>query len=183
VPVPHHPPAGAGQFDNSLIATTALAYVGRWGGQACVDANRFRSGQCREFVDCVVSLASGGRIWPVDPGGDYQVGFSSVGAVPVAPADAAEGDIIQIGDHDDSSPLHTAIVLTNKGTGTYTVVDANWVGQPVTPEMVGVHDWTPPAAAQFWRLGAVNPNNPGWHMPANGITGGPRSIRPRRLRR
>jgi hypothetical protein len=172
VPVPKHPAAGAGQFDNSLIATTALAYVGRWGGQACVDANRFRSGQCREFVDCVVSLASGDKIWPVDPGGNYQVGFSSVGAVPVAPADAVEGDIIQIGDHDDSNPLHTAIVLTNHGDGSYTVVDSNWVGEPLVKELVGVHDWTPPAAAQFWRLGAVNPNNPGWKMPKNGVLGG-----------
>jgi hypothetical protein len=170
--VPNHPPAGAGQFDNSLIATTALAYVGRWGGQACVDANRFRSGQCREFVDCVVSLASGGTIWPVDPGGNYQVGLSSAGAVPVAPADAVEGDIIQIGDHDNSNPLHTAIVLTNHGDGTYTVVDSNWVGEPLIKELVGVHDWTPPAAARFWRLGAVNPNNPGWRMPKNGVTGG-----------
>ncbi|MEY9859623.1 hypothetical protein ABH935_005256 [Catenulispora sp. GAS73] len=170
--MPTHPPAGAGQFDNSLIATTALAYVGRWGGQACVDANRFRSGQCREFVDCVVSLASGGKIWPVDPGGNYQVGFSSAGAVPVAPAAAVEGDIIQIGDHDDSNPLHTAIVLSNHGDGTYTVVDSNWVGEPLIKELVGVHDWTPPAAAQFWRLGAVNPNNPGWKMPKNGVTGG-----------
>ena len=170
--MPTHPPAGAGQFDNSIIATTALAYVGRWGGQACVDANRFRSGQCREFVDCVVSLASGGKIWPVDPGGNYQVGFSSAGAVPVAPAAAVEGDIIQIGDHDDSNPLHTAIVLTNHGDGTYTVVDSNWVGEPLIKELVGVHDWTPPAAAQFWRLGAVNPNNPGWKMPKNGVTGG-----------
>ncbi|MBS2535613.1 hypothetical protein KGQ20_22895 [Catenulispora sp. NF23] len=167
-----HPPAGAGQFDNSLIATTALAYVGRWGGMACVDANRFRSGQCREFVDCVVSLASGGRIWPVDPNGNYQVGFSSVGAVPVAPAAATEGDIIQIGDHDDSDPLHTAIVLSNHGDGTYTVVDANWVGQPLIRELVGVHDWTPPAAAQFWRLGSVNPNTPGWQMPKNGAAYG-----------
>ena len=170
--MPTHPPAGAGQFDNSLIATTALAYVGRWGGQACVDADRFRSGQCREFVDCVVSLASGGKIWPVDPEGNYQVGFSSVGAVPVAPAEAVEGDIIQIGDHDDSNPLHTAIVLTNHGDGTYTVVDSNWVGEPLVKELVGVHDWTPPAAARFWRLGAVNPDNPGWHMPKNGVTGG-----------
>jgi hypothetical protein len=172
VPVPKHPAAGAGQFDNSLIATTALAYVGRWGGQACVDANRFRSGQCREFVDCVVSLASGGKIWPVDPGGDYQVGFSSVGAIPVAPAEAVEGDIIQIGDHDNSNPLHTAIVLSNHGDGSYTVVDSNWVGEPLIKELVGVHDWTPPAAARFWRLGAVNPNNPGWRMPKNGVAGG-----------
>lgn len=154
-PAPTHPKAGAGHFDNALIATTALTYVGRWGGQACLDANRYASGQCREFVDCVVSLATGGKVWPVDPGGDYQVGFSSAGAVPVAAADAVEGDIIQIGDHDDATLLHTAIVVANKGNGSFTVVDSNWVGWPTTPELVGVHDWAPPAGARIWRLGAV----------------------------
>ncbi|MBW8802457.1 MAG: hypothetical protein JF587_01145 [Catenulisporales bacterium] len=106
-------------------------------------------------MDCVVALATGGKVWPVDPGGDYQVGFSAAGGVPVAAADAVEGDIIQIGDHDDSAPLHTAIVLENNGDGSFTVVDSNWVGWPTTPELVGVHDWTPPDGARFWRLGAV----------------------------
>jgi hypothetical protein len=154
-PPPSHPKAGAGHFDNALIATTALVYAGRWGGQACLDAHQYATGQCREFVDCVVYLATGGKIWPVDGGGSYQASFAAAGAVPVAAADAAEGDIIQIGDHDDSSPLHTAIVLENRGNGTFTVVDSNFVGWPTTPELVGVHDWTPPAGAQIWRLGAV----------------------------
>ncbi|GAA2054991.1 hypothetical protein GCM10009839_74300 [Catenulispora yoronensis] len=152
---PSHPKAGAGKFDNALIATTALTYVGRWGGQACLDAHQDATGQCREFVNCVVYLATGGKIWPVDGGGNYQASFANAGAVPVAAGDATVGDIIQIGDYDSSSPLHTAIVLVNKGNGAFTVVDSNWVGQPATPELVGVHDWTPPAAAKFWRLGAV----------------------------
>ncbi|NUR61662.1 MAG: hypothetical protein HOV87_23830, partial [Catenulispora sp.] len=153
---PTHPKAGAGHFDNALIATTALGYVGRWGGQACLDARQDATGQCREFVNCVVYLATGGKIWPVDGGGDYQASFANAGAVPVAAADAAEGDIIQIGDSDGAALLHTAIVLENKGGGTFTVVDSNWVGWPTTPELVGVHDWTPPDGARIWRLGAVS---------------------------
>ena len=152
---PARPKAGAGHFDNALIATTALTYVGRWGGQACLDAHQDATGQCREFVNCVVYLDTGGKIWPVDGGGDYQASFANAGAVPVAAADAAEGDIIQIGDGDGAALLHTAIVLENKGGGTFTVVDSNWVGWPTTPELVGVHDWTPPDGARIWRLGAV----------------------------
>ncbi|NUP49365.1 MAG: hypothetical protein HOW97_18965 [Catenulispora sp.] len=160
---PSHPKAGAGHFDNALIATTALTYVGRWGGQACLDAHQDATGQCREFVNCVVYLATGGKIWPVDGGGDYQASFAAAGGVPVAAADAAEGDIIQIGDSDSSNPLHTAIVVENKGNGTFTVVDSNWVGWPTTPELVGVHDWTPPDGARIWRLGAVTAQPAGAH--------------------
>ena len=147
-------------FDNALIARTALSYVGRWGGQACVDAHNDRSGQCKQFVNCVVAMASGGTVWPVDAHGDYQTGFAAAGGVPVGPADAGQGDIIQIGEHDTDPVLHTAIVLTNHHDGTFTVVDANWVGNPTTPELVGVHDFTPPAAARIWRLGTVSTTPP-----------------------
>jgi hypothetical protein len=32
--------AAAASYDNALIATTALKYVGQWGGRACADAHR-----------------------------------------------------------------------------------------------------------------------------------------------
>jgi hypothetical protein len=153
-------PAGApkrapGAFDNALIARTALRYVGMWGGQACRQAHHDLSGQCKQFVNCVVALASGGSQWPVDARGDYQASLAGVGGVPVRGADAVEGDIIQVGAHDDDPALHTAIVLVNHHNGVFTVVDANWVGAPDTPELVGVHDYVPPADAQIWRLGTV----------------------------
>jgi hypothetical protein len=149
------PKTAPGGFDNALIARTALRYVGLWGGQACRQSHHDLSGQCKQFVNCVVSLASGGRVWPVDAHGDYQASFAGVGGVPVRPMNAVEGDIIQVGTHDDDPTLHTAIVLVNHRNGVFTVVDANWVGAPDTPELVGVHEYAPPADAQIWRLGSV----------------------------
>jgi hypothetical protein len=132
-----------------------------WGGQACVQSHHDASGQCKQFVNCVVSLASGGRRWPVDAHGDYQASFPDAGGEPVSPAAAAEGDIIQVGAHDGDATLHTAIILANHHDGAFTVVDANWVGNPATPELVGIHDYTPPTGARIWRLGTVQETAPG----------------------
>lgn len=141
-------------FDNALIASTALSYAGRWGGQACIDSRHDPSGQCKQFVNCVIALASSGHDYPVDPHGNYQDSFPDAGAVPVTLDDAAAGDVIQVGEHDTDLVLHTAIITARHHGGAFTVVDANWVGSPGTPELVGVHDWTPPAGARFWRLGS-----------------------------
>lgn len=148
--------SSATTFDNSLIARTALKYVGLWGGQACIDAHHAAFGQCKQFVNCVVSLASEGRLYPVDPDGDYQASFADVGGVEVQAPNAVTGDIVQVGEHDDDTVLHTAIVLVNHHNGSFTVVDANYVDQPEQPEMVGVHEWTPPTGSRFWRLGTVS---------------------------
>ena len=136
---------------STLLTQTALSFVGSWGGNACIAAHQAVGGQCRQFVNCVVALATDGKLYPVDPSGDYQAAFAKAGTE-VTPATATEGDIIQLGDHDADPQLHTAIVLVNHHDGSFDVVDANWVGQPAVAELVGVHRWTPPPQSRFWRL-------------------------------
>ena len=137
-----------GNYDNGAIADVALRYLGQWGGNACRDAGKYQSGQCKQFVNCVVSMASGGAQYPA-PG--YHSGFQNAGAVEVSSANARRGDIIQIGNSDYAYPLHTAIVLENKGDGKFYVVDSNYSYE----EVVKQHDWTAPSGARFWRLGTV----------------------------
>jgi hypothetical protein len=97
------------------IALTALQYEGAWGGQ------------CWEFMKRVVREATGAEV-----GFDYRQGFFDAGAVEVTNlADVRAGDIIQIALDSWTSPdadypgLHTAIVLTNLGDGTFDVIDSN----------------------------------------------------------
>ncbi len=146
------PAHAVGTYDNANIATTALSYVGKNGTTACADANKTGGDQCKQFVNCIVWMASGHSQWPVDPGGDYQKSYADVGGVEVAAADAKEGDIIQMGQWDTSSPLHTAIVVSNEGAGKFTVVDANYNYDGMVNER---SHWTPFAGARFWRLGTV----------------------------
>ena len=54
-------------------------------------------------------------------------------------------------------------MLINHHNGTFTVVDANWVGNPITPELVGIHDFIPPATARIWRLGTTSASPPKQH--------------------
>lgn len=136
----------AGSFDNGTIADVALRYVGAWGGTACRDAGRTGGGQCKSFVNCVVWMA--GRVWPA-PG--YHTGFQNAGGVEVSASAATKGDVIQVGNSDNDSPLHTAIVVANLGGGRFDVVDSNWAWN----EVVSRHSYTPPSGARFWRLGTV----------------------------
>jgi hypothetical protein len=151
------PAHAAGTYDNATIADRALQYVGQWGGNACADAHKPGGGQCKQFVNCIVWMASNGAQWPA-PG--YNSGFQNAGGIEVTGASAVKGDIIQVGD---SSPLHTAIVVLNLGGGNYDVVDSNF-GTPTNNEIVHHHTWTPPSNARFWRMGTVygapNPHNP-----------------------
>ncbi|HEX6031562.1 MAG TPA: SH3 domain-containing protein [Tepidiformaceae bacterium] len=109
---------------NDRIALTALKYEGSWGGQ------------CWQFVKDVVREATGREI-----GFDYREGFFQAGAIEVTDlAQVRSGDIIQIADDAWTSPdadyagLHTSIVLTNLGDGSFDVIDSNqnW------DEMVGL---------------------------------------------
>ncbi|MGH2611250.1 MAG: SH3 domain-containing protein, partial [Tepidiformaceae bacterium] len=97
------------------IALTALQYEGAWGGQ------------CWQFMKDVVREATGAEI-----GFDYRQGYFEAGAVEVTDlAEVRAGDIIQVALDSWTSPdadypgLHTSIVLTNLGDGTFDVIDSN----------------------------------------------------------
>lgn len=100
---------------NDRIALTALQYEGAWGGQ------------CWQFMKDVVREATG-----VEIGFDYREGFFEEGAVEITDiAEVRAGDVIQIALDSWTSPdadypgLHTSIVLTNLGDGTFDVIDSN----------------------------------------------------------
>jgi hypothetical protein len=158
----------AGSYDNSAIADRALQYVGRWGGEACRDARKldnhntapavggYGAGQCKTFVNCVAGWRA---VTSSTPGGGYSSAFMAAGGVEVTGAGATKGDIIQVGESNAAYPLHTAIVVENKGDGTFNVVDSNRPddGEEVRldDEKVRLHDWAPPGNARFWRMGTV----------------------------
>ncbi len=73
-------PAGAsGSYPNGAIAEIALRYVGQPGKNACVDAGKGRSpaGECKTFVNCIVSMASVHTQYPIG-GGTYAAEFKAV---------------------------------------------------------------------------------------------------------
>ena len=146
------PAHAAGSYNNAAIADVALRYLDQWGGNACRDAGKPQTGQCKQFVNCVVFIASGGSQYPA-PG--YHTGFQNAGAVEVSAANAVRGDIIQIGNADTDYPLHTAIVLENKGGGKFYVVDSNTTYVTTKSEWVTQHDYTPAPGARYWRLGTI----------------------------
>ncbi|MFJ9692247.1 hypothetical protein [Kitasatospora sp. NPDC101183] len=159
------PAHAVGSYDNAALADKALAYyrtdsggnpVGS-GTSACADAGRPGGDQCKQFVNCVVSMVSGRSQYPVDPNGNYQKSYTDVGGVAVTAATAVKGDIIQMGTYDSTDKMHTAIVLTNYHNGTFEVVDANWGGDGI----VRRHTWTPPTGnIGYYRMGTVAPAIP-----------------------
>jgi hypothetical protein len=97
------------------IALTALEREGEWGGQ------------CWQFMKDVVRAATGAEI-----GFDYRQGFFEAGAVEITDiSQARAGDIVQVALDSWTSPdadypgLHTSIILTNLGDGTFDVIDSN----------------------------------------------------------
>ena len=140
------------RYDNSLIADKALEFVGKWGGDACRQAGKLQSGQCKQFVNCIVYLASGHRQYPIDPGDDYQREYSEAGGREITMDEAFRGDIIQLGTTEADAAtgrLHTAIIVLNRGHGLFQVIDSNYQYD----EIVRLHDYRPPNGARFWRLG------------------------------
>jgi Bacterial SH3 domain len=99
---------------SNIIVQTALKYEGTW------------QGQCWTFVQKVVFEATGREM-----GFDYRQGFFEGGAVEVSANEAAAGDIIQIADDEytagdaDYDGLHTFIIITNNGDGTFDGIDSN----------------------------------------------------------
>jgi len=98
----------------AAIAQAALRYDGTY------------QGECWGFVKKVVLETTGRQI-----GFDYRQGFFDAGAIEVSLNDATTGDIIQIANDNNTGPdadypgLHTAIVLSANGDGTFRIVDSN----------------------------------------------------------
>lgn len=142
------------EYDNGSVADVMLRYVGQNGVNVCRDAGRSQAypGQCKQTVNCVLSIASGGRQYPVS-GANHNEQFRIAGGIEQSSTGATKGDIIQI---ETSGMLHTAVIVNNLGNNRFTVVDSNWNYDTT----VKVHDWTLPSGAKIWRMGTVFPLSP-----------------------
>lgn len=138
MPMSQHRPALAAILVAFVAVLTAVAAVPAMAAPASTppsnpaiaqDAARYDGtyqGQCWTFVKKVVSEVTGRQI-----GFDYREGFFDAGAIEVSLSDAGPGDIIQIANDADTSPsadyagLHTSIIMSANGDGTFTVVDSN----------------------------------------------------------
>ncbi len=117
-----------GSYENATIATTALRYVGQWGGNACRDAHKpgDTGGQCREFVNCVVWMVSGHKQNLSSGGGDYYRPFLSAGGERITDInDLVEGDIVQVGEGGHTFIIVKKVSVKANGVGTFDVVDSN----------------------------------------------------------
>lgn len=107
-------PADAAPPPPSPIAARAVRDLGTW------------QGECWLWMKKVVFDATGKTV-----GYDYRAGYFEAGAVEVSLAEATAGDIIQIADDSwtapdaDYSGLHTAIILSANGDGTFEAIDSN----------------------------------------------------------
>ena len=107
-------PVDAAPQPSNPIAARALQDLGSW------------QGECWIWMKKVVFEATGKTI-----GYDYRAGYLEAGAVEVSLAQAGPGDIIQIADDAwtapdaDYSGLHTAIILSANGDGTFEAIDSN----------------------------------------------------------
>lgn len=107
-------PVDAAPPPSNPIATRALQDLGTW------------QGECWVWMKKVVFEATGKTI-----GYDYRAGYLEAGGVEVSVSQASAGDIIQIADDSWTSPdadypgLHTAIILSNNGDGTFEAIDSN----------------------------------------------------------
>lgn len=122
--------------------------------------------QCKIFANKVIKAATGLTLR------GYQQGYRDAGATEVSAEAAVRGDIIQVtpGGSVDSTAtsmwraglgrLHTAIILRNRGDGSFDVIDSNWVGY----ERVGHHNafnpttWAPRDTVRIWHFGAGTEN-------------------------
>lgn len=140
---------------SAAIADNAEAHSdGSWGDQ------------CKIFANKVIQAATGLTLH------GYQQGYRDAGATEVPAAAAVRGDVIQVtpwGSVDSTATsmwraglghLHTAIILRNRGDGSFDVIDSNWVGY----ERVGHHNafnpttWAPRDTVRIWHFGAGTDN-------------------------
>jgi hypothetical protein len=117
-----------GNYENATIATTALRYVGQWGGNACRDAHKpgDTGGQCREFANCVVWMASDHKQNLSTGNGDYYRPFLSAGGERITNInELVEGDIVQVGEGGHTFIIVKKVSVKANGVGTFNVVDSN----------------------------------------------------------
>lgn len=147
------PPAHAvGSFRNESVADIALRYNGQWGGNACRDAGKSRTGQCKQFVNCVVVLAGGAYAGDGKP--DYAESFIRAGGKEIGINSTRKGDIIQWGSESNSP--HTAIVVAHLGGNSFDVVDSNWNSDEIVRRHTITNIYDRKSAPRFIRMGTVS---------------------------
>jgi hypothetical protein len=122
-------------------------------------------GQCFDFVKQVLLDASGGKIVISTGTQNYKTAYTqgSAHAVPVSPALAEPGDVIQIAPpngfaNSNGTGIHTMIIVSNNNNGDYTVIDQNYDNN----KLILTHDfdlsqvprWWPGSQPFFWQLGS-----------------------------
>lgn len=119
-------------------------------------------GQCKAFVNRIFNTVARRSGSDARIGWSYYSDYRAVGAMEVASDMVEPGDVIQLNQpgHPDRyvKGMHTAVVLSNLGSGWYLVIDSNWRDD----ERVHRHVWKPgrDAAAdglvvRYWRLGTT----------------------------
>ncbi|WP_410627899.1 hypothetical protein [Amycolatopsis sp. cmx-8-4] len=120
-------PASA-TFNPVDAANLGLTRVGQHGGQ------------CKQWVNDIFREASHGQ---VNLGGGYFSDYAREGGGRINAGNAWRGDIIQLnnpGNRDGYyNGMHTAIIVSNLGSGNYDVVDSNYS----LNEIIGHHTWNP----------------------------------------
>jgi len=161
------PAHAQGTYNNATIATDGLADLGQNPAPG--------GGQCKAFANAMVKLASSNTQSP----SGYQSGWAAAGGIQVSPANAAEGDIIQItpagsddadaysmyvnGHGAKSAQLHTAIIVSNNGNNSFTVVDANFTATNTVGEHYNFnpYTWAAGSIIDIWGMGALNSGGTG----------------------
>jgi hypothetical protein len=109
------PAQAVGPYNNAAIADYALTFVGQNLGPV--------NGQCRMFVNNVVSHVSGGTQNVSSTNGGYFQAFLNAGGIEITDYNAlTKGDVVQ--KYVDENDLHTWIIVSREGDY-YWVVDSN----------------------------------------------------------
>lgn len=158
--VSHHEKAlliesGSGSYDNGLIADTAKKYIGRDGGDACNDSKHISGdygGECRAFVNCIISIVSGGS-QNIGKSKDYFSALREYGQEITDINSLSKGDIVQEGN--GSGFLHTFIIVNRRQGNSFNVVDSNFISH----HKVGEHPYTVNLSSneRAFRMGRVAP--------------------------
>jgi fructose-1,6-bisphosphatase len=113
--VTSQPAQAVGSYSNAAIADAALAFgKGNYGGQ------------CRAFVNQIINSVNGSEPTPYTNGGSYFQSFLNAGGVRITDSNAlVKGDVVQKGEWDTSTGLHTWIIVGHISGNTFDVVDSN----------------------------------------------------------